>query len=144
MINKDELKKFCNDNLAYLLDRGFKIYLYSDDNEEYISIFFYLNSTSSLMNSAALRTHGIRVNNLSKSSFEKFNWFHVCDDIMPFLQVLTKKYEPCNNFLILHGEEKQDTWNNKITIKRAESGYNSFNRELYYIEINIIKHEKTN
>jgi hypothetical protein len=138
MVNKDELRKFCDDNLAYILDRGFKIYLYTA-NEEYISIFFYLNSTSVILNSSALRTQGINLNNISISTFEKFNWFHVCDDIMPFLQILVKKYQPCKKFLVLHGEEKPETWNNTITIKRAESGYNSFNRELYYIEINIKK-----
>lgn len=138
MINKDELKKFCNDNLAYLLDNGFNIQVYY--RMDYISIYIYLKSSSIFLQTSPDR---FPLNNIPKTTFKKFNWFNVCDDIMPFLQILVKKYEPYENFFVLHGEEV-DTWSNKITIKRAESGYNSFDRELYYIEIEIKKYEKTN
>lgn len=64
----DDLQQFCEMYLAYLLDKGFKVII--DDNKVHYK--------------------PIRIN---ISSQNNFYWSEVKDYIIPFLQILSKKYE---------------------------------------------------
>lgn len=126
----NELKNFCSDNLAYLVDKGFKIVCRTDFQD--ISILIYLYSSTKVKNGLNFLRLGNRFN------WDTFYWFDVCDDIMPFIQLLALEYEPCKDFLVFHcNNGDKQTWKDTLTLKRAESGYNSFDRELCYIEIRI-------
>lgn len=72
MSRTDELKQFCNDNLAYLTDDGF-----SAECEDYKELYIYIS---------------IRKDNGNYSNALNFNWFDVRDDIIPFIITLNDKY----------------------------------------------------
>jgi hypothetical protein len=61
----DEIKKFCNENLAYLIDSGFNMRYF--EYPEWLSV------------------------NLHKNG-KLFKWEEVVDDVVPFLQVIDTKY----------------------------------------------------
>jgi hypothetical protein len=65
----DDLEIFCEENLAYLLDEGFKVKVRKEYKEVKIEIhkFYFPNWT-------------------------KFTWNDVKDDLIPFLEVLREKY----------------------------------------------------
>ena len=66
----DDLQIFCEENLAYLIDEGFKVKIdRTEDKEVKIEIhkFYFPNWT-------------------------KFTWDDVKDDLIPFLEVLREKY----------------------------------------------------
>jgi len=65
----DDLEIFCKENLAYLIDEGFKV------NVD--------------------RTHKevkIRIHNFYFPNWTKFTWDDVKDDVIPFLEILSDKY----------------------------------------------------
>ncbi len=66
----DDLQSFCNDNLAYIIDEGFRVKVDRyEDNQVKIEIhkFYFPNWT-------------------------KFTWDDVKDDVIPFLDILRDKY----------------------------------------------------
>ena len=66
----DDLRSFCNDNLAYLIDEGFKVKVDRTENNQVkieIHKFYFPNWT-------------------------KFTWDDVKDDVIPFLDILRDKY----------------------------------------------------
>jgi|688.fasta_scaffold1249773_1 hypothetical protein len=63
----DELKEFCNNSLAFLIDEGFSVRcIYTE--RFYTRISIHKPGTT-------------------------FNWFDVRDDIIPFMDILSKKYK---------------------------------------------------
>jgi regulator of sigma D len=69
----DELKEFCSENLAYLIDGGFHI-LYSTG---FIMQDYYT---------------GISINKMVDNSYKIFNWHDIRDDVIPFFDILSRKY----------------------------------------------------
>lgn len=66
----DDLQSFCNDNLAYLIDEGFRVKVDRTENNQVkieIHKFYFPNWT-------------------------KFTWDDVKDDVIPFLDILRDKY----------------------------------------------------
>ena len=61
----DEIKKFCNENLAYLIDSGFNMRYF--EYPEWLSVTLHKNG-------------------------KLFKWEEVVDDVVPFLQVINTKY----------------------------------------------------
>jgi regulator of sigma D len=69
----DELKEFCSENLAYLIDGGFHI-LYSTG---FIMQDYYT---------------GVSINKMVDNSYKIFNWHDIRDDVIPFFDILSRKY----------------------------------------------------
>jgi hypothetical protein len=69
----DELKGFCSENLAYLIDGGFHI-LYSTG---FIMQDYYT---------------GVSINKMVDNSYKIFNWHDIRDDVIPFFDILSRKY----------------------------------------------------
>lgn len=91
----NELKEFCETSLAYLIDEGFEVSCRDESStnfvgkrqtqEDLIMITLYLPNVPRL---------------------EQFDWNDVKDYYIPFLQLLSRRYELCNwNDL---GNEKYD------------------------------------
>jgi hypothetical protein len=68
----DDLKGFCSENLAYLIDGGFHI-LYSTG---FIMQDYYT---------------GVSINKMVDNSYKIFNWHDIRDDVIPF-DILSRKY----------------------------------------------------
>jgi hypothetical protein len=64
-VNKQELKEFCEEYLAYLMDEGFEIEIVSEDNLEFVHIYYQDKS---------------------------FQWSEVKDQFIPFLKMLEINY----------------------------------------------------
>lgn len=65
-VNKQELKEFCEEYLAYLMDEGFEIEIVSEDGLEFIHIYDYQD--------------------------RPFQWSEVKDHFIPFLRMLELNY----------------------------------------------------
>jgi hypothetical protein len=74
---RDELKDFCETNLAYLMDEGFEI---SCDDNQYINL--YLPGKSPY----GANPNAIRIK-------DPFDWNDIKDHFIPFLQLLSRRYE---------------------------------------------------
>ena len=70
-INITELQNFCNDNLAYLIDDGFKV---------------KCTSHRTFKESGYYSRVGIN------KPYNIYNWYDVRDDIIPFISTLSKEY----------------------------------------------------
>lgn len=70
---RDELKDFCETSLAYLMDEGFEV---SCDDNKYINL--YLPGKSPYRYGTAK---------------DEFYWNDIKDHFIPFLQLLSKRYE---------------------------------------------------
>lgn len=71
---EDELQEFCNNNLAYLIDMGFKVIVtnyYGHDSQRCYQVKLYKNV---------------------KGSYVYYTWDDINDDFIPFLTILNKKY----------------------------------------------------
>ena len=77
-----EIQEFCNNNLAYLIDDGFKINIQTNATSGVSSLMDY-EYRISIKNS---------YDNLGTRN-KKFSWESVKDEIVPFLLVLNDKYE---------------------------------------------------
>jgi hypothetical protein len=65
-VNKQELKEFCEEYLAYLMDEGFEIEIVSEDDLEFVRIYDYQDKS--------------------------FQWSEVKDHFIPFLRMLELNY----------------------------------------------------
>ena len=74
---RDELIDFCETSLAYLMDEGFEV---SCDDNQYINL--YLPGKSSFRSNP----NAIRIK-------DPFDWNDIKDHFIPFLQLLSKRYE---------------------------------------------------
>lgn len=80
-VNKKELKEFCEEYLAYLIDEGFEIEIVSEDGLEFVHIskpqsFFEVDRED--------ETFGRR--------YQTFQWSEVKDQFIPFLKMLETNY----------------------------------------------------
>lgn len=89
----EEIKKFCEENLAYLLDVGFELGYYEN-------IFTFKTVEYPLTIHLSKRNSGI------------FKWSEIVDDFVPFLQILNSKYE----LIKLAPTSKRDKHSRKCTI----------------------------
>ncbi len=72
----DGLKEFCNTYLSYLVDNGFSLkFTHSNDDETAINIVIYKHSTP------------------ERSLDAIFKWVDIKDDLIPFIEVLSKNYD---------------------------------------------------
>ncbi len=71
---EDELQEFCDNNLAYLIDMGFKIIVtnYYDDLNE--------------------RSYEVKLYRAKKGCYQRYSWEEINDDFIPFLTILNEKY----------------------------------------------------
>ena len=74
----DDLEIFCKENLAYLIDEGFKVD---------VGIYKIGYSDSMLDNQVKIEIH-----NFYFPNWTKFTWDDVKDDVIPFLEILRDKY----------------------------------------------------
>ena len=96
----EEIKKFCNENLAYLLDVGFELRCYEN-------IFTFKTVEYPLTIHLSKRTNGI------------FKWSEIVDDFVPFLQILNSKYE----LIKLAPTSKRDKFSKKCSIIFHDYGF---------------------
>jgi hypothetical protein len=71
---EDELQEFCDNNLAYLIDMGFKVMVtnyYGHDSH---------------------RCYQVKLYRAVKGSYVYYNWDDINDDFIPFLTILNEKY----------------------------------------------------
>ena len=83
---KDELKKFCNENLAYLLDEGFEVKIVWTPN----------------CNAWRISLRKIKIDLPHLRAVERassFYWREIKDEFIPFFEMLDIKYEICPTFL---------------------------------------------
>ena len=80
-----ELQKFCNDNLAYLIDAGFVIVVREFENDIFGNEYKKGGYAITIM----LNSLYIDVN----SNTDKFKWSDIQDDFIPFYTILKNKYE---------------------------------------------------
>ena len=94
----EEIKKFCEENLAYLIDAGFSLkYLdySSHDNRELLNIDY--------------QSIGLNVFLVRNSTFK---WDEVVNDFVPFLQMLDDKY----GLIKLKPTSSRDKYSRKCSI----------------------------
>jgi transposase len=70
----DELKEFCSESLAYLIDDGYKVNY---------ARFFSIND----------KTHYTVVNIKKDDRISDFTWYDVRDDVIPFMAILSRNYD---------------------------------------------------
>ncbi len=71
IINYSDIKKFCEDNLAYLIDSGFSVDVSFHSNGEFLIV---------------------KLLKIENDMYLHFYWDDIKDDFIPFLQVLSDKY----------------------------------------------------
>jgi len=86
----DELKQFCNDNLAYLIDDGFSVDIKLSTNPT-ITYNSYFEGKISYTRSKAFNSIVIDKRNLKREN-KMFNFEDVIDDIIPFILTLNEKH----------------------------------------------------
>ena len=103
----EEIKKFCEDNLAYLIDAGFSLKYAdysSDDNRDLLNIDYQ---------SIGLNVFLVRNStNVFTNHFSAFNWDEVVNDFVPFLQMLDDKY----GLIKLKPTSSRDKYSKKCSI----------------------------
>jgi hypothetical protein len=82
---KEKLQKFCNENLAYLLDEGYQVRVIWTPNCNAWRLVF-----EKVKREAAHLRDSERINS--------FYWREVKDDFLPFFEMLDSKYEICGTF----------------------------------------------
>lgn len=89
----DELKQFCNDNLAYLIDDGFSIDIKLSTNPTitYNSYFEGKISYRKLRKHNVFNSIVIDKRNIHRED-KMFNFEDVIDDIIPFILTLNEKH----------------------------------------------------
>ena len=125
---KDELQDFCETNLAYLIDEGFRVRISKFDGDDFHQIII-ATPNNSLSNSL---------------------WLEMKDHIIPFFHFLFKDYElyhdngsePAMGFLTY----KPGPTNNLRTIKQTELTLDQINdlpddTEFYSFFIRVVKKE---
>lgn len=93
------LEDFCKDNLAYIIDEGFKINVDMPSHKDEMT----------LMDPRVK----ITIHKFNFPNFTKFNWNYVKDDVIPFLELLNKKYHFSDDikFVIEYWSEGSGLWN---------------------------------
>jgi hypothetical protein len=84
----DDLQSFCNDNLAYLIDEGFRVKVDRTENNQVkieIHKFYFPNWT-------------------------KFTWDDVKDDVIPFLDILRDKYSFFEDIKFVSEDQFVTSW----------------------------------
>lgn len=107
-VDVDELQNFCNDNLAFLIDEGFKVEINQFNAKGYIAIL------------------------LRKFDGNKiFNWSDYKEDIISFIEYLFEKYECEERINIIDKHDGSEY----IKIANAKLGYhNKSEVKLKYLE----------
>lgn len=82
---KEELQKFCNENLAYLLDEGFEVRIIWTPNCDAWRIKFN-----------KIKADLPHLRNVERAS--SFYWRDIKDEFIPFFEMLDIKYEVCGSF----------------------------------------------
>jgi hypothetical protein len=96
----DDIKRFCNENLAYLIDSGFSIRYFEygkndiGDGIDTLNVNFHKNG-------------------------KLFKWEEVVDDVVPFLQVINTKY----GLVKLKSTSNRDKYSKKCTVMFADYKY---------------------
>jgi hypothetical protein len=100
----DDLQKFCNDNLAYLIDEGFNVEVtYGLGREKYTCIEI------------------TKIQDINSRKISVFNWEDYKQDIIPFIEYLYEKYN-FDSTIEFIGIRKQDI------IKIAEPEFSFYKR----------------
>jgi hypothetical protein len=77
---KNELTEYCDTNLAYLMDEGFKIRIGQ-------------NTDNTTLKRRAIRNITIQITKKNSADREDFFWKDVKDQIIPFILRLERKYD---------------------------------------------------
>ena len=85
----DELKQFCNDNLAYLIDDGFSFDIKLSTNPT-ITYNSYFEAKINYTRNRLFNTIIIDKKNMKKDKM--FNFEDIIDDIIPFILSLDEKH----------------------------------------------------
>jgi hypothetical protein len=81
----DELQKFCNENLAYLIDEGYQVrIIWTPNCNAWRLVFEKIKKPAPNIKTSE------RINS--------FYWREVKDDFIPFFEMLDSKYELCGTF----------------------------------------------
>ncbi len=91
----EDVKKFCNENLAYLIDAGFYL--------------MYSTSSSFIDKQKGILPKQCSISLHKHSGFMK--WDEIVDDFVPFLQILNNKYE----LVKLEPTSKRDKYSKKCS-----------------------------
>jgi hypothetical protein len=86
----DELKQFCSDNLAYLIDDGFSFDIKLSTNPT-ITYNSYFEAKINYTRNRLFNTIVIDKRNIRRED-KMFNFEDVIDDIIPFILTLNEKY----------------------------------------------------
>lgn len=86
----DELKQFCSDNLAYLIDDGFSFDIKLSTNPT-ITYNSYFEAKISYTRSKLFNSIVIDKKNMKRED-KMFNFEDIIDDIIPFILTLDEKY----------------------------------------------------
>jgi hypothetical protein len=115
-VNYDDVKKFCEDHLAYLIDIGYELGWNDSQISEDVKIIdiVFMHGFSTPRNIA-------------------FRWTEISDDFIPFLQILNKKFELLN--IIIHPNYTHKT---KYNIEYLTSG-KIREKKIAYITLSIKK-----
>lgn len=97
---EEEIKKFCEENLAYLIDAGFNL-RYRDYPDYEIADHENIELTIDLVKDTA------------------FKWGEIVNDFVPFLQILDDKY----GLVKLKPTSKRDKYSKKCSIVFNESNF---------------------
>ena len=81
----EELQKFCNENLAYLIDEGFEVRVIWTPNCNALRIKF-----------SKIGKNFPHLRDVERS--KSFYWREIKDDFIPFFEMLDSKYEICGTF----------------------------------------------
>ena len=79
----DDVQEFCDNNIAYLKDEGYKIYV--NDMGSRIEVSFFMEEWW----------------NTIDYSLTKFNWDDVKEDFIPFIELFNEKYSINGSLLFL-------------------------------------------
>jgi hypothetical protein len=80
----DELKEFCSENLAYLIDGGFQI--------SYSTGFIMQDYYTGVSISKKVDNSPDYLSGIERLRYKVFNWHDIRDDVIPFFDILSRKY----------------------------------------------------
>jgi hypothetical protein len=122
---KDELQDFCDTNLAYLIDEGFKVRISKFEGDNYHQIMIGTPESSNSL------------------------WSQMKDQVLPFLHFLLKDYElyydngsePAMG-IIYHGKNLYgETWNKQEELKLNQLDDLPDNKEIATLFIRVVRKE---
>jgi len=88
---KEELQNFCNENLAYLLDEGYRVrVIWTPNCNAWRLVFEKVKREARSTPWVAHLRDSERINS--------FYWREIKDDFIPFFEMLDSKYEVCGTF----------------------------------------------